>query len=454
MSDAGTRADPSASARESLLRKAIGWRTGIGVSLGEPPLTTADPPVHQAAAAERPVGDSAVAGGAGWEPAAARGAALGELLERYAAVHCPLPVRMRREIPSGGTRLGFDDFLLHSRQQRADPDFPVTSTYAQDRFTPVFSLPDQEPVWVPAALVSSDPTFGAIATSSGLAADASTTRALLRATQELVERDALMITWLHGLRPPATPLPPRVRELVEGLGGLDTSARPSRTTRPAWGERARGLDTSARPSRTTRPPWGAWVRVLDLTPRHSPHPVAMVVGSAPLPDRPRYGAGIACRATWSEAVAKATLEWAQAMTYVGVTAGGRRRPEPADVTSFDEHARFYSLRPDLWDALPIHHGEQQAAPRGSSAEGDAAQLRELVDALRRNGIRLFYRDLTTLDVAACGVRVVRVLSPDLVPIHGHHRWPHLAADRAPVDARYPGAAPSTAFPSPFPHPLG
>lgn len=408
--------------REALLDKAIGWRTGVGVTLSEPPLTTADPPVHHAAASDRPVGESAVAGGAGWERDAARGAAVGELLERYAAVHCPLPTLRRaeipstEEIPSTATVLGFDDFLLHSPEQRADPGFPAASTYAQDRFTRTFSLLDQRPAWVPAALVSNDPGFGAIATSSGLAAGASVTTALLRATQELVERDALMVTWLHGLRPRTTPVPARVSELVDEIDGGAT--------------------------------------VLDVTPRHSPHPVAMVVGSAPLPDRPRHGAGIACRATWAEAVEKATLEWAQAMTYVGVTAGGRPRPEPHDVVSFDEHARFYSLRPDLWDVLPIHRGTPAEPPASSTATDAAEQLHELVMSLHRNGIRLFYRDLTTLDVAACGVRVVRVLSPDLVPIHGHHRWPHLAAARVPVAERFPGAELSTAFPSPFPHPLG
>nr|WP_289233016.1 YcaO-like family protein [Barrientosiimonas endolithica] len=298
-------------------------------------------------------------------------------------------------------------------EQRADPGFPAAATYAQDRFTRTFSLLDQRPAWVPAALVSNDPGFGAIATSSGLAAGASVTTALLRATQELVERDALMVTWLHGLRPRTTPAPVRVSELVDKVDGGAT--------------------------------------VLDLTPRHSPHPVAMVVGSAPLPDRPRHGAGIACRATWAEAVEKATLEWAQAMTYVGVTAGGRPRPEPHDVVSFDEHARFYSLRPDLWATLPIHRGTPAEPPASSTATDAAEQLHELVMSLHRNGIRLFYRDLTTLDVAACGSCAC---SPRPGP---DPRAPPVAAPGRRPRARrraIPGGGAVDGVPQPVPAPAG
>ncbi|TQM83523.1 hypothetical protein FHX81_5949 [Saccharothrix saharensis] len=91
----------------------------------------------------------------------------------------------------------------------------------------------------------------------------------------------------------------------------------------------------------------------------------------------------------------------------------------------------------------------RAGPRDSAARGDAARLRELVDALN---VRPAYREPTTPEAATAGLRCVRVLSPDLAPLHADHRWPHLGGRAADVAWRYPGR--SGRFPDPAPHPLG
>jgi ribosomal protein S12 methylthiotransferase accessory factor len=166
---------------------------------------------------------------------------------------------------------------------------------------------------------------------------------------------------------------------------------------------------------------------------------------------------VACRASWEAAVEKALLEWAQAVTFAGITTAADPpglRPQPESVTSFDEHARFYTRRPDLWAALPCWTGPTVAAPPDAPGGTDAEQLTRLVAHLQQQGIRLFYRDLTVVDTAACGVRVARVMSPDVTVIHGDHNWPFLASDADRASRLYPGADVRTGFPSPFPHPLG
>jgi ribosomal protein S12 methylthiotransferase accessory factor len=69
-------------------------------------------------------------------------------------------------------------------------------------------------------------------------------------------------------------------------------------------------------------------------------------------------------------------------------------------------------------------------------------------------VRLAYRELTTPEPRTVGLHVMRVLSPDLTPLHADHRWPHLGGRTADVRWRYPWAPTSTIYPSAHPHPLG
>jgi len=368
-------------------------------------------------------------GGVARDPALAATAAVAEALERWAASVAHLPLRRTADVEAG-RRLGLDAFSLHDDAQRARPDFPHARAYPDDPWlTEAFDLVTNEPVWVPAALVSLTDEHGALATSSGLAADPLVTRALLRATQELVERDAYVTTWLHQ------------------LGGREVAA-------PA-------LESEVAPL-------GGEVRVFDCTPAYSPHPVALVTGTLPLAGAPRHSLGVACRATWDAAVERAYLEMLQGTVFVGHRLAAH--PEvvglPADaVRGFDEHALYYSANPGRWAEVPLlRHATTAPAPApapgttdGPGDDDPAGALHHLVTSLAAAGVRLAYRDLTSDDGHQIGLRVVRVLSPDLAPLHHDHRWPFLGGRTAEVAWRYPDAAArrgGRSFPSPHPHALG
>ncbi|WP_195909038.1 YcaO-like family protein [Microlunatus sp. Gsoil 973] len=401
---------------DGLLARAVGWRSGCAAAATVVGRVPADPMINQYAAVTGPAQESSPAGGAALDPESARRAAIGELLERYASARCPLPIATAAEVGDRERILGHGAFTLHSPKQRAQHGFPYRDSYSRAELTKVHSLRDNTPVWVPANLVGTDPELGHLSTSNGLAAGPTTLTALLRATQELVERDALMITWLHRVAARRVPAPEVVREITD--------------------------------------PINARVTVLDLTPDYSRHPVAMVAGTALLQGRPRHAAGLACRAGFPEAVEKALLEWAQGIAFAGVNAA-RAADQPADPPvspeDFDDHAVFYTRRPDLWQQLPIWGGPVTSPPHRESGDDHRAQLAELVQGLEQYGIELFYRDLTTADLAGCGVRAARVLSPQLVPIHADHRWPHLGGTSSDLALRYPWA-PAGSFPSPLPAP--
>lgn len=361
------------------------------------------------------------AGGAGLTRQAAETAALGEALERYAAALARLPRKTRSRLDPDQL-LPVERFSLFSRAQRQAVGFPHPLVYQPDLdYTVAYSLLDNSLRWAPAFLVGLEGAPHGLATSSGLAAGSSKMRALLRALQELVERDALMITWHHGLGGRRVELAERWLRPVRKLGGR--------------------------------------AEVFDLTPAYSPHPVAVVAGNVARRGAGRFAIGAACRSRWEDAVDKAFLEWAQGILFAGVVleqdlAASLRSPR--DVRTFEDHAAYYTRNPDLWPQIPLlSRAVNGPAPDDSPHAGSstAAQLEELVHGLAGSGASLYYRDLTTADLRQIGVTVVRVLSPDLAPIHADERWPFLGGTVPDLSWRYPGAR-GSCFPNPLPHPLG
>ncbi|MEN5265921.1 YcaO-like family protein [Stenotrophomonas sp. TWI587] len=391
--------------------------------------------VHNAATPADPANPwQGVSGAVALDAEAAADGAVAEALERLAAAQADVEVR-RRDALTPAHRLGESAFALFSPRQRATPGFPwPMPEHDDDLFAAVYALDDNQVAWVPQELVGLGPRRGQArlpSTSSGLAAwrdgRDGAWLALLRAAQELLERDALAVTWLNGVAGRRIALPPHWHAHADARGGE--------------------------------------LQAFDLTQHWNPHPVIAVAGGIPFEGRPRHVLGIACRADPGEALHKALLEWQQALTFAAHLCGresARLPREPAALRSFDEHAAFYTLRPDLWPqvALLREGGEStlHLPPPASVVRPPAARAMAELDLLRRRlgsaGVAMYYRELTTPDVAAAGLRVMRVLSPQLSGLHADERAPFLGGRCQDVAWRYPGVPHSGAFPNPFPHPLG
>ena len=369
-------------------------------------------PVVITAAAPHVVGDDGrlrqtpAGWGKGLTVADAVRSAVGETVERYCA-SLPDPERVvwARQDELDGDVLAPSQFRFYDDEQYDRDGFPFArfDAAALHPWTRGSWLAEGSPVWVPAVLTYLSLTLGpenliCQGTSNGLAASTDFDDAALRATFELVERDAFMTAWLTGT--PATPvlldepgdgLRAVLEQLAEEGGPIETYVLPAACGTAALclaigdGERTPGVSIGL----------GA-----DLDPQL--------------------------------AVRQAILELGQTRPYLSamLRAGAHAVPEEvAAVREMLDHAAFFfpAHRAVAFDRLRASRG--RSVGLGSLGHGDDARsLPACAGALEAAGIRVAVIDVTSPDAAAAGFCVARAVSPQLQTIsYGH------GLDRAPVD---------------------
>jgi len=376
--------------------------------------------------------------GAGHTRAAALHATLGESLERYAAgLYRPddLTLSIWRDLDEPAVAPA--TVGLFSADQYAQHDFPFApfTENTPVRWVPATRLSDQRTILVPAFLVylpyrrvhgeaSIAPSI-----STGLAAGSTREAAILSGLYEVLERDALAISWLHRL--PPRPVPD---------AAIAAAARAAAHWKSLPRSRVRFYDVS-----------------LDVA-----APTVFAVLDYRSGRRTLLSVGSACRATISEAIDKAYLEAVQAIPYIRQLLKGLEAWEVAEdfvnVDSFPKHVILYNKHPKLRERLdyllnvdgypasrPLNMSEPFALSSVSS------QLEKLVVYLDELSFQVYVVDMTTSDMAQLGVPVVRVLVPGLQHLSGIHRYRLLGTPRLHQVASALGT--DSRPDNPFPHPM-
>jgi ribosomal protein S12 methylthiotransferase accessory factor len=366
-----------------------------------------------------PGGVALTAGGAGETEAVALASAIGEAVERHSACFYD-----REEMVYGAAAGLGDDAVaperlrLFSREQseRLGADGANTAPYFDDhsrtRWVWGWSLTAHRPRLVPASRVylnyrpESDETPIGHHGSTGLAAGATREEAILTGLLETVERDAFISAWLH--RQPGRALEVDDDELRQVLRDRLSADRPS-----------------------------VQVRFFDLT-TDVPIPVIFLVMNRLAEVGPITCLGAASRLSPRRAMRKSIQEGGQNLPVIRNLLGSERAWQPApdfsNVTTFDYHFLTYLKRPDLVsqafafydacaDRIPLSHLTDRSTGR---VRGD---IEYCVDVLRGAGYEVIVVDVTTPDVAAAGLSVMRVIVPGLVPLHSDHRRPFLGVRR-------------------------
>jgi ribosomal protein S12 methylthiotransferase accessory factor len=375
--------------------------------------------------------------GAHPSPEQARAAAIGEALERYSAAFVPAErVRVGTARRLGAAAVPPSRFGLFHPVQHAEPRFPFASFTADTRtsFVEGVSLADGCPALLPAELVYLQPPAAgtrpvAYATSSGLACGPSFTEAALAALLELVERDAVMVAWSNRLS-----LPLLTWDGDRWIEQLD------REFFAVTGLRYSVVDASA---------------LLDV-------PVAIGVVHGPPGSRAALAVGAGCAARMRDAWLKALSEAFGVYRWLGLqreAEPGGRLPRADEVRTFDDHMLFYATHERAQRAAFLDASNARTAPtdaRPLTGSTPRTQIEALLERLERRGVSAYAVDVTSPDVASLGLRVVRVVAPELCALDVAHSARFLGCRRLYRAAFDAGLAPDVLEPAGLnrdPHPF-
>jgi ribosomal protein S12 methylthiotransferase accessory factor len=393
----------------------VDWRTGIisrlvvehprdtGVDL--PAVATAGPP--HVAEADGSIRRLPIGWGKGLTVSGAILSAIGEAIERYGP-SLPNYARIIWERPNDlrGDFVDPQRFALYTDAQYTQAGFP----YA--RFDPNVRHPwvqgwwsdTGSAVWVHAVFAFLSLTLQrehliCQGTSNGLAAFTNTEEAALRATLELVERDAMMAAWL-------STCPGRRVELDDSLD--------ANLHRVVAGIEALGGKVE-----------------LYVLPTSACGTTALCLAFGDGKQYPGVTIGLGADLDPRSAIRQAIFELGQTGPHLRRLMRSNTLPVPAnpeEVRDMLQHAAYYfpMERANAFDRL---RSTEAPIPLGDLAKSAAPRsLRSCTSALGAVGVRVALVDVTSADLATGPFRVVRAVSPDLQSISYGYGF-----DRKPVE---------------------
>jgi len=365
--------------------------------------------------------------------------AIGEAIERY----CASQVDPALPFTSSWVNLSTQavppsDFVLFSSAQYQRGRLPYHSWVPNDELTwvPARELPSNRVWFVPATLIylqfpnsrREDALAGA--SSNGLAAGPDLDFAVLHAFYECIERDAFLITWMARLPAPE----------VHFTG-------------------AHALATAIHDHYVRN---GVELRVFRMCTDIAAH-VMLAVALDRTGSGPAAIVGLGCDASPCRALLKALFEICQA--HSGETRRYREEPPherlktPEDVRTLLDHSAWFTIREHL-DGLSFlfeNGRSEQLADLPDYCAGNLQQdLQNCVASLKQAGCTPLYVDLTTPDISAYGLSVVRAIVTGLQPIHfgwGEERLGGRRLFELPQKLGFARETLSDKELNPYPHPL-
>lgn len=336
-----------------------------------------------------------VGSGKGLDEVSAHISAIGEAIERYSAARFRLSDLKYASIAQlTGDYVDPDTLVLYSKRQYHTPGFPFAPWRAEQKihWTRGHWIGRETPVWVP-ALVSyfnfSAPykeQFSQVS-SNGLAAGQSNEDAAIRATYELIERDAMMLTWYAQLPCQRLSLDSqyqgKMRLLIDDIIG-------------------RGIQLE--------------LYLLDVG-IHVPTVVCLGLGDGI--NTPAVSVSLAAHGDIHVAMRKALLEQGHVMPYLcHLMNSGHNIPRQVnEVQSLEDHAAYYFVG----DKLAAFHFMRQPAEMAMDPAlwpyppiQNAADLRQRLMAAK---VDVAIVDVTSPDIALSPFRVARAVGVHMQPIH-------------------------------------
>ncbi|MET4696722.1 TOMM precursor leader peptide-binding protein [Endozoicomonas lisbonensis] len=342
-----------------------------------------------------PRGMGQVGSGKGLDAVSAHISAIGEALERYSAARYQKDQLKYAAISQlTGEYLDPDDLVLYSKKQYASEGFPF-APWKRKRsvhWARGYWVGTTTPVWVPALVTyfnfqcRYEEQFSQVS-SNGLAAGQNHDDAALRACYELIERDAMMLTWYA--QQPCQRL--NIDSLYEGKMRLLIDEL-----------HQRGVELE--------------LYLLDVG-LHVPTVVCLSLGDGI--STPAASVALSCHGDIRVAARKALLEQGHVMPYLCyLMSTGQSFPRQADdVRSLEDHAAYYFAK----DKQSCFDFMRQDADKAIDPEDWTYpvinNVSDLKERLADTGVEIAVVDVTAPDVSLTPFKVARAVGRHLQPIH-------------------------------------
>ena len=340
-------------------------------------------------------GGGQVGSGKGLDEVSAHISAVGEAIERYSAARYRMEDCKYASVSQlNGDYIDPETLVLYSQKQYNSVNFPFSPFKRKQKihWAEGHWLGQTKPVWVPALVTYFNfeapfkEQFSQVS-SNGLAAGQNPEDAGIRATYELIERDAMMLTWYA--RQPCQRLKidsqykGKMRVMIDDIT-------------------SRGISLE--------------LYLLDVG-IHVPTVVCLAFGNGI--STPAVSVALACHGDINVAMRKALLEQGHVMPYLcQLMNSGQRFPQQVhEVQSLEDHAAYYfsTTKTAAFDFMRQPF-EQAITPEDwpYPVVSDAADLRQrLVNA----GVDVAVVDVTAPDVALSPFSVARAVGVHMQPIH-------------------------------------
>jgi ribosomal protein S12 methylthiotransferase accessory factor len=327
--------------------------------------------------------------GKGWTLAEARDSALGEALERYAAMTWQ-PERKITSTYDGLDRPGLHprELVLFADHQYDELPFQPWRPEAELEWVPAESLVTGQEVWIPllATHLGYRPPVALFpATSTGFAAGQDKAGATLRALLEVIERDAFMIAWSHQL-------PGRC------VAAADVPDEQVRAIAATHARRGVELMVHLLPTDTSAS--------VALAVAWSAQAPAAVIGVAAALDPVAAARAAVLEAAQVRPLLRSRLRFPAVRTRMAELAA-----TPSKVATLDDHDLLYA-DPAAAGLRFLRECPREPWPT-KLADGN---LQSLVRSVAEVAPDVLAVDVTPPDVAGVGIQVVRALVPGFVPI--------------------------------------
>jgi len=337
---------------------------------------------------------------------------LAEALERYCMSYIPdseIIVKKNKEIDPAHM---FDDFSLYNDEQYNETALFLNPYKERIEWTKIYSIKDNNFMFWPASLIYLPFDLNkpvAETTSTGMAAGFTIEECIKSGLLELIERDALMINFMQRLNPPEID--------INTIGGLNKKL--IRKINEEYSIKIYKLYSD--------------INV----------PIYLSVIYKDEKKQKHYGIG-ACSSLNSDYAISKSLKECLFTYFYSLNIMNVRQKDSNKIKTLYEHFLYY--QGDNFNKLLFDS-------RKEKYKKEEIKFEDILRDLEKNGIKVFYKELTTDDIKETGIKVVKVIAPSLIDLNKSHIYPRLGAKRffsVPKKLGLKCNDRLTEFPHPFP----